>query len=113
LDGQITQTNITSSTINSLSPNQVTDSGNTALHIEAKNNDWDMMQILIAFDGDLNLKNRQNQTLFDVANHYNYADLVNKINQNIFVEKTSLIEILSQVHNEKQVQEANPPTNDL
>lgn len=108
LDGKINRKSAlvsSSPKFNLISPNQKTDSLNLPLHIAAKNNDWEMIQILVAFGADLGLKNQNQQTPTDVAIQYNFTDLVQKIHTNIFEDKQSLIQRYSGTSDKEKIEQ--------
>lgn len=59
--------------------------GNAPIHIAARQNDWDMCQILLNAGADLTLRNDQGKTAIDIAREFHYNDLAEKLEKNKFM----------------------------
>ena len=87
---------------------QISAYGNLPLHIAAKQNDWDMCQILLHVNNDISIKNIKGQTIFDIISSHKDKEILEKIESlNLDSIENLIIKYLNENLNNEKKNELN------
>ena len=94
-------------------PSQLTASGNAPLHIAARQNDWDMCQIILNASDDSTIKNQEGKTAEDIAIQFGFNELAQKLRDNQIesIESLKSRYIKQKPSNETKATSHNPNNN--